>query len=470
MRPISLKLRVMLLILAILVIVIVTADAVAYYELGESLRKNVEVTLTTMAQAIRVDLEELSSPQAQADLRSVLGGNSPRSLFLFCIWREDSGQVLLASDTHRQTVEDWVKRLSGRRPPQVDQKRFLDFRMGSHPYRARWSRELTAQGPVGVLIATSSHAAYHERGEFLKMLVVLGLSTLLAAGVLTVVSVLWAMRPLRQTARRLQGVTHRTLGAEHLAGIRSPRELAPFVEAVRSMLERLNQAMRSQKRFITDASHELRTPLAVAKSTIQTARLKQRSEQEYRQTLEELLHDIDQLDRLATQLLDLARLEENGKPSATEEVALAPLLNELAERYDAQAAADGGKVVFEPAGPGATVRGNPADLTRLFSNLIDNALKHGPRGGTVRVGLAAEGANGCRVTVRDEGGAIPPDQVTRLFERFYRADGSRSRATGGAGLGLAIAQEIALRYRGDIWITSSAAEGTAAWVRLPCAS
>jgi signal transduction histidine kinase len=415
MIPLSLKTRVMLLVLAILAVVVVTVDAVAYRELSEALMKDLDLTLATM-------------------------------------------------------VEAWVKQLVGRPPPQVRQRQFLNLQAGTHPFRALWMRQPTADGVISVLIAASGRSAAHEREEFLRMLVVLGLCTLLVAGVLTVLSVLWALRPLRQTAKRLQGVTHRNLGAEHLAGIRPPGELAPFVEAVRNMLERLNHTMRAQKRFIADASHELRTPLAVAKSTIQTARLKQRSDQEYRQTLEELLKDVDRLDRLTSQLLDLARLEETEKPRVTETVPLVALLSDLVERYDAQAARDGGKVLFDPGPTAATVRGHPAELARLFGNLIDNAVKHGPRGGTVHVGLTADGTEGCRVVVRDEGGQIPSGQLARLFERFYRADGSRSRRTGGSGLGLAIAQEIALRHGGDVRMTSSPADGTVACVRLPCAS
>ncbi len=470
MRAVSLKTRVLLLVLVILAVVVVTIAAVSYHELGESLLRSLDLTLTAVAQAIRVDLDELSSPQAQADIRSILSGTSPRSTFLFCIWREDSGEVLLASELGRQAVEGWVSQLAGKPLPQVRQQRFLNLRAGTHPYRVLWTRQPSQYGIVGVLIATSSREAYHEREEFLRMLLVLGLSTLLAAGILTVLSVLWAMRPLRQTAKRLYGVTHRTLGAEHLGGIHPPGELAPFVEAVRSMLERLNQTMRAQKRFIADASHELRTPLAVAKSTIQTARLKQRSDEEYRRSLNELLKDVDRLDRLAGQLLDLARLEESDKPAVTEDVPLVALLDGLAERYDAEAAKDSGKVVFEPDQTAVTVRGNPAELLSLFGNLIDNAVKHGPHGGAVHIGLSAEGANGCCVTIRDEGGAIPPDQLARLFERFYRADGSRSRSTGGAGLGLSIAQEIALRHSGQIRITSSPSEGTTVTVSLPSVS
>ncbi|MCJ7543805.1 MAG: HAMP domain-containing histidine kinase [Phycisphaerae bacterium] len=470
MRPISLKTRVVLLVLAVLTVVVVTVDMVAYRELGEALMKDLDLTLSAVRQAIQADLQDPFSPGAQADLRSVLGGTSPRSAFLFCLWREDGGQVLLASDTGRQAVEAWVKYLATRPAPPMHQERFLNLQAGTHPYRVLWTRQPTPQGVVAMLIATSSHSAYHERDEFLRMLVILSLCTFLAAGVLTVVSVLWAMRPLRQTAKRLEGVTHRNLGAEHLAGIHPPGELVPFVEAVKNMLERLNQTMQSQKRFIADASHELRTPLAVAKSTIQTARLKQRSDQEYRQTLDELLKDVDRLDRLTGQLLDLARLEESEKPATMADVPLAGLLNDLAERYDAQAARDGGKVAFDPGQTAATVRGNPAELARLFGNLIDNAVKHGPRGRTVHVALAADGPARCRITVHDEGGQIPAEQVARLFDRFYRADGSRSRMTGGSGLGLAIAQEIASRHGGHIQITSSSAEGTTVSVLLPSVS
>ena len=466
-RSLSLKARVALLVITSLAVVVVVTAAVAYHEIEESLLGNLDLTLGSVAQAIRTNLDELSVPEVQEDVRSILGGTSPRSAFFFHIWNEDTGQVLLTSSGGRKAIESWAGQLDKKSLPQPQKDQFLNLNDGSHPYRAIWFRQPTKQGVVNVLIATSSRYAYHEMREYLRMLLILGSVTLLVAGIISIVFVPYALRPIRQAAERLHGVTHRNLGAEHLAGIKSPSELAPFVEAVRGMLERLNQAIQSQKRFVTDASHELRTPLAVAKSTIQTVRLKPRSNEEYQQALDELLEDVDRLDRLAGQLLDLARLEEIGNPSATEEVPLAPLLDDLARKYDTKAAMDGGKVICDCRRTSTTVRGNFAELNSLFGNLIDNAIKHGPRGGTVLVDFSIDEENGCRVTIRDEGGQIPPDQLKRMFERFYRVDGSRSRVTGGAGLGLAIAKEIALRLGGDIQIISSPTEGTIVSVSLP---
>ena len=305
----------------------------------------------------------------------------------------------------------------------------------------------------------------HEMGEFLRMMLVLGAVTLAVLAALVAVSVSLAMKPIRKTARRLSDVTHRNLGAEHLAGIDAPRELVPFVEGVRQMLARLDEGVQAQRRFIADASHELRTPLAVAKSTVQSVRLSGRTTEEYRQALDDVLADLDRLNGLVSQLLDLARLEEAG-PGPAEDVAVGPLLEALAEAYEAPARAAGDRIVVSPSDPALRVRACPADLDRLFGNLLDNAIKHGPRNGTIAL-RAEESRGSCVVSVHDEGGLIPPDQIERMFGRFRRADDSRSRATGGAGLGLAIARQVALRYGGDIHVTSSPGDGTTVKVGLP---
>ncbi|MCD6304255.1 MAG: hypothetical protein J7M21_04760 [Planctomycetes bacterium] len=135
----------------------------------------------------------------------------------------------------------------------------------------------------------------------------------MAAAVLTGLAVTWATRPVRRTAQRLGLITHENIAAEHLDGIYAVPELEPVQEAIRQMLARLDEAARRQKRFIGDASHELRTPLAVAKSTLQALQVRPRSAEEYARAIEEVLDDLRRMERLTTQLLDLARLEEPGK-------------------------------------------------------------------------------------------------------------------------------------------------------------
>jgi signal transduction histidine kinase len=244
-----------------------------------------------------------------------------------------------------------------------------------------------------------------------------------------------------------------------------PKELRPFVRALNDMLERLNNVLQRQKQFTSDAAHELRTPLAGAKSTLQAAQMHQRQPDEYKRAIHDALEDVTRMERLIGQLLALARMDEVGGQTITGEVQLDVLLGELADNYHEKAKRSGGKVIFENSSV-ATVRGDLDELVRLFSNVLDNAVRYGPPGGTVRIALKCEPDNYATVCVHDSGGNIPPETLPRLFDRFYCVDHSRCNSTGGAGLGLAIAQEIVRRHNGDISITSSPDSGTLVSIRL----
>jgi len=306
----------------------------------------------------------------------------------------------------------------------------------------------------------------HEMGEFLQMLLGLGGTMIVVGAILGTLIVLWGLRPIRRTAARLRGITEHNLGSEDFAGLRAPAELEPFISALSEMLERLNRALRQQRQFTADASHELRTPLALAKSTLQTARLRGRTQAEYERALDEALDDLNRAEQLMGQLLLLARLEESAACLPFVEVPLDAVLVGVVADQAAKAAERG--VALQP-GPMAAVRvrGSEELLRRLFDNLVENAVIHGPRGGTVRVTLSEEADGRCLVCVHDEGGAIPAEALPHLFDRFYRLDASRARATGGTGLGLAIAREIALRHDGRMEIISSPASGTRVSVFLP---
>jgi len=315
-------------------------------------------------------------------------------------------------------------------------------------------------------VAAADRHVEHEMHEFLRTLLMLGVGmTIIGGGVATII-VLWALRPIGKTAARLRGITHRNLGSERLEDLRAPSELRPFIAALANMLERLDRVLEQQRQFTADASHELRTPLALAKSTLQAARTRDRDPAEYRQAIDETLGDLERMQRLMGQLLVLARLDEvNGLPDAAD-VSLDGVLQRLAADHVAEAAQRGSQIVVDAARP-ATVRGNEGQLGQLFGNLIDNAIVHGPAGGTVRVTMSDDADGHLAVCVHDAGVAIPAESLPHLFDRFYRADPSRSRATGGAGLGLSIAREIARRHGGDIKIASLPDAGTSVTVRLP---
>ena len=332
-------------------------------------------------------------------------------------------------------------------------------------YRAIWMRSRIRENEVNVAIAVSSRHAYSELAEQGSLLLILGGSVILVTIVGTTFLVGLGLRPIAQTAQALHAVTERNVGDTRIDSDKAPVELRPFVRAVSDMLARLANALTEQKRFVSDASHELRTPLSVARSTIDAALVKERTPAEYRNALGEVREDLDRMAAMSEALLLLARLDETTPARELETFDLASLLEDLARRYERKVAQAGGRLNLNlhPV----NVRGDEEQIGRLFSNLLDNAIQHGPRRGTIDVSVEDEGDDAVLVCVHDEGGAIPAEALPHIFDRFYRADQSRSRATGGVGLGLSIAKEIARRHGGDIMAMSSPEAGTSFCVRLP---
>jgi len=220
------------------------------------------------------------------------------------------------------------------------------------------------------------------------------------------------------------------------------------------MLVRLNKAMRQQEQLAADVAHELRTPLAIMKSTLQTLRMQPRMAAEYEEGVDDALQDIERMEQLAGQLLMLARLD------ATDRVP------DPAEVFDGRAEQQGARVVCAN-GAAVCVQRDETELRQLFSNLLDNALRYGPPKGIVHITLQDGPGPWATACVHDEGGAIPPENLPHLFDRFYRVDPSRSQVSGGTGLGLAIAREIVHRHHGKIGITSDTQTGTSVVVHLP---
>jgi heavy metal sensor kinase len=467
MRPVSLKLRISLLVTGVLVAVIATISAVAYIEVRESIRRNLDHTLQAMSQAVLAELEEAAPlPEMQREVAAIMGSSSRHHSARFRIWVQGQATDLASSDAADSPQGRWLRNLPTERQPQMGKETFFSVGVSGLEYRATWVRRTSGRGDTNILLARSSHHDYNEMREFLNVLLTLGGCTVLVSAALATLLVVLAMRPVAQTARRLGRVTYRNLGAEHLADLRTPSELEPFRDAVAELLTRLDQAARRQKQFAADASHELRTPLSLAKSTLQLARSRKRDLGELEKAIDEALTDFDRMARLIDQLLVLARLDETNGDGLAEDVDLPALLAELAGTYDTRVARAGGRVICADLPP-TRIRGEWALLERLFANLLDNALKHGPAGGTIRLTLRGEPDGTCAVGVHDEGGSIPPEALGRLFDRFFRVDDSRTSATGGTGLGLAIAREIALRHGGDIQIASSPESGTLVSVRLP---
>lgn len=223
--------------------------------------------------------------------------------------------------------------------------------------------------------------------------------------------------------------------------------------------------------FVANASHELKTPLAAVIGFIETLRGPARDDPEARARFLGLMGtEADRMRRLIEDLLSLNRIETNAHVRPTEPVALGDLAREAAAALAPAAETTGATLECALAAPGPVVAGDPTQLRQLLINLIDNAIKYGGRGVTVRVSLADPAPEHPRrvgVTVADDGPGFDKTHIPRLTERFYRVDAARSRAVGGTGLGLAIAKHIVQRHGGALSIRSAKGEGAAFTIWLP---
>jgi two-component system sensor histidine kinase CiaH len=229
----------------------------------------------------------------------------------------------------------------------------------------------------------------------------------------------------------------------------------------------IQAAFHRQQEFVADASHELRTPLTILHAAMDL--LDQRSDQPLRSNndvFDEARQEITRMERLTRDLLELARSDRAELPLALGRVDLGALASELAQRVGIIAGQRGITLQVAVDAPAPVVDGDPDRLQQVGLILLDNALKHTPPGGRVRLLVSRDGADGL-LQVEDNGEGIPDEHLRRVFNRFYRVDRARSRATGGSGLGLAIAHALVTAHGGDITLSGRPGGGTVATVRFP---
>ena len=247
-------------------------------------------------------------------------------------------------------------------------------------------------------------------------------------------------------------------------------ELTALAEVVNGLLERLERAFAQQRRFMADASHELRTPVAVLRTEADvTLSRPTRTEAEYRESVSVMRDSAQRLGRIVDDLFLLARADAGHLPLRREPLYLEDVVDEAARAVQSLARERDVRVQLLPL-EDSPYDGDADLLGRVLLNLLDNAIKHSPPGGTVTLALTRT-AHEYHVAVTDEGAGIPPEAQSQIFERFFRADKARSRtsgdATAGAGLGLAIGRWIAEAHGGRLELVKSGANGAEFLLALP---
>jgi len=272
------------------------------------------------------------------------------------------------------------------------------------------------------------------------------------------------LRPIGRISDAAGRIRSTTLH-ERLPAGEFPSELGGLARTFNHMLDRLQESFDRLSRFSADIAHELRTPINTLRGEVEVALGRPRSPEEYRETLSSFLEEAGRLTRLIESLLFLARAESPETQVRRETLDLDHELRGVREFYEASAG---------EAGVALEVRVTPplsADLDRTLlqravGNLVENALAHTEKGGSVTIGAARENGR-IRIDVTDTGRGIPAEHLPRVFDRLYRVDRSRTAATGGAGLGLAIVKSIAELHGGTAAVASEAGKGTRVTLLLP---
>ena len=279
-------------------------------------------------------------------------------------------------------------------------------------------------------------------------------------GLVVVVVVQGATRPVRRLSQQLQSRPEGDLTPLPASG--APRELVPLLEATNEVMTRLAHLLDNQKRFVRDTSHQLRTPLAVLKAQVQSAL---RGDVEPRQALGEILETVDRATVLANQMLSLAKVEQLRQQADVQATDLSEAVRAMALEL-APLVADK-DIEFDIESVPAPVLAHEWMLRELARNLLHNAIKHTPPGGTLSVRVHAD-ARTAALVVDDSGPGIPAELQPRLFQPFSAGD-----VRSGSGLGLAICQEIVRALGGTIQLENrekdSRVAGLTATVRLPLA-
>ena len=272
------------------------------------------------------------------------------------------------------------------------------------------------------------------------------------------------LRPIDRITRTAQTISAHDL-SRRIVYQGPADEIGRLAMTFDHMLDRLEEAIERERRFTADASHELRTPLTALKGRIEVILSRARTREEYEEALADLGQDVERLIHLSSALLMLARLDQHQQGWQKASLDLSDLLETMLDSMQ-QLASTREITLVGAIAPGLFVRGDFDQLTRLFLNLLDNALKYTPVGGRVTVQGERTGEDVC-ISIHDTGPGIAPEHLPHLFERFYRVEVDRTRFTGGTGLGLAIAYEITRKHGGSLTLQSTIQQGTTALVRLP---
>jgi len=379
------------------------------------------------------------------------------------------GQAIARSvtlgNTRLPTKPDLLARLQGGQTvfETVDNFGEEPVRMVSLPVEVGGTR-------YAVQVAMSLDDAYAVLRSARLLFTGMAVSILVGVGLIGALLTRRALRPIDRIVSRAREIGEGSL-SERLPRPAQQDEIGRLVDTLNEMLGRIQGSFEIQRRFTADAAHELQSPLSRLRTELEVTLRRHRDTAEYEDTLRSCLDKVERLSILTRELLTLARLDaEQGRAAAAGTVSLGPLLEGVVRRLAPEAERRRVTIAVHPSQTlSLSVRCAEGLADLVFTNVLDNAVKFSPPGGQVVIDTAAEGA-AVVVAVSDAGPGIPADEISRVFERFYRGRVARATDSRGFGLGLAISRAVVENHGGQMSVESAVGRGATFRIRFPVAS
>jgi len=313
-------------------------------------------------------------------------------------------------------------------------------------------------------IGLSLQAVYSKMGRVLIIIAFSGILLLVLASAGGNFVIRKALQPVVNVAQTANQITTDDL-SHRIEAKKRQDEIGVLVDTFNDMISRLDTSVKKIKQFSGDVSHELRTPLTNIRGEVEVIMRKKRNRDEYKKTLKSVLEETYHMEKIIDDLLLLSRTEALTKENLNENVQLDEVLLNVYERYERNAHKKNISINMKKIMPLA-IKGQKALLGRMFSNLIDNAVRYSKSGGSIEITLDKEG-NHAVLIISDTGIGIPEEAIPFIFDRFYVVDKSRSKDSGGVGLGLSIIKRVADIHGADINVRSKVDEGTEFEIKFP---
>ena len=335
-----------------------------------------------------------------------------------------------------------------------------DYRTGTKLFSLVAFNEYSNGQPYTFQLAQDRSSDEQVERNFALLFIAVLFGGVAASALIAIVVTRRGLRPLRKMTESLSRIGPDQL-KERIGSTGWPHELQPLAIAFDQMLKRLDDSFTRLSQFSADLAHELRTPIANMLGEAQVALTRDRTATEYRETIESAVAECERLSRIVDNLLFVARVDAAREPIARKQFDARAAVEKIAEFY--QTAADDHHVAIMCSGNGQ-IYADPDLFERAVGNLLDNALRFTAEHGSILVAVSKHDSD-FEVTVHDNGAGISPEHLPHVFDRFYRAESSRS--SDGAGLGLALVKSIVELHGGSATIESNMGRGTTVRLIFP---